>query len=278
MATTEQAPLSGDGTGNFRTVCDPSHFSFDDPIVFPGQVGRSHMHLFFGNTGTTANSTEASIRDTGNSTCRGGTVNRSAYWVPALIDTATNLPRVPIESNFYYKSGYLGVNPIDIHPMPAGLRMIAGSAANTADPGFGSPYTWVCHNAGTNRGPTVPDCAVGDQVEMSISFPQCWDGQNLDSPDHKSHMAYARGAGCPASHPVALPEVSFHVLYPVTSAGQTAGWRLSSDNYSGPAGYSAHADWFNGWKQEISDTWGRECVKAARDCHSHLLGDGRAIY
>ena len=26
-----------------------------------------------------------------------------------------------------------------------------------------------------------------------------------------------------------------------------AAWRLSSDTYSGPAGYSGHADWWNGW-------------------------------
>ena len=26
-------------------------------------------------------------------------------------------------------------------------------------------------------------------------FPQCWDGVNLDAPDHKSHMAYGWGQG-----------------------------------------------------------------------------------
>jgi hypothetical protein len=45
-----------------------------------------------------------------------------------------------------------------------------------------------------------------------------------------------------------------------------------------PAGYSSHGDWFNGWNVEISDTWARACVQARRDCHSHLLGDGREIY
>src|SRR5437763_3546942 len=28
---------SADGSGDFRTVCLRSHFSFDDPIVYPGQ-------------------------------------------------------------------------------------------------------------------------------------------------------------------------------------------------------------------------------------------------
>lgn len=280
--TTEVAPLSGDGTGNFRTRCLPSHLANDDPIVFPGQAGASHLHLFFGNTGASAASTAESIRTTGNSTCRGGTINRSAYWVPAVIDTATNTPVIADDSDFYYKSAYLGVQPGQIQPMPVGLRMIAGDPRKngpSADPYAHPVYTWVCHNAGTNRGETIPNCAVGDQVELSIGFPQCWDGVNLDSPDHKSHMAYSTpGVGCPTSHPVALPEVSFHVLFPVTRPNQTATWRLSSDNYSGPAGYSAHGDWFNGWRKEISDIWAINCVRSARDCHSHLLGDGRATY
>jgi predicted xylan-binding protein with Ca-dependent carbohydrate-binding module/uncharacterized protein DUF1996 len=82
QATTEQAFPSSDGTGDFRTRCTPSHFAFDDPIVYPGQSGQSHMHVFFGNTGSNANSTSESLRTTGNSTCRGGTINRSSYWVP----------------------------------------------------------------------------------------------------------------------------------------------------------------------------------------------------
>ncbi len=274
-STSEQAQPSADGTGDFRTRCLPSHFSFDNPVAYPGQPGAAPMQLDFGNTGANANSSAQSLSGSGNSTCRGGTVNRSSYAVPALIDTGTNLPVVPDESDFYYKSGYLGVTPSSIQLMPPGLRMLAGNANNSADNGFSSPYTWVCHNSGINRGQTIPTCPIGDQLELSIAFPQCWDGVNLDSADHRSHMAYATGHGCPASHPIALAEVSFHILYPVTD--RQGYWRLSSDTYSGPAGYSAHASWFNGWQQDVSDSWSRNCVAAGRDCHSHLLGDGRTI-
>ncbi len=34
-----------------------SHFAYDDPIVYPNQRGKSHLHMFFGNTGTNAAST-----------------------------------------------------------------------------------------------------------------------------------------------------------------------------------------------------------------------------
>ena len=33
----------------------------DDPLVYPGQPGVSHLHQFFGNTGTTSGSVAASL-------------------------------------------------------------------------------------------------------------------------------------------------------------------------------------------------------------------------
>ena len=35
--------------------------AFDDPIVYPREPGKSHLHTFFGNTGANAFSTAASI-------------------------------------------------------------------------------------------------------------------------------------------------------------------------------------------------------------------------
>lgn len=277
LQATDEMPEGPTQTGAFRLRCQASHFAFDDPIVFPNQPGRSHLHVFFGNTGANAASTTESLTSSGNSTCNGGTVNRSSYWAPAVIDMRTNLAVLPTASDFYYKTGYNGVRPADIKPFPKGLRMIAGDPKNASAIAYGSHYSWVCRNNYPQNGQSLQNCAVGDQLEMSLSFPQCWDGVNLDSPDHKSHMAYANN-GCPRSHPVALPEVSMHVLYPITEPNQATHWRLSSDTYNGPAGYSTHGDWWNGWNQTHLETWVRDCNVASMDCHSHLLGRGRLMY
>ena len=106
MKTTREQPAASD-IGSFRTVCDYSHMSQDDPIVYPGQAGRSHLHTFFGNTSVAAGTTAAKLRTEGNSTCRGGTINRSAYWVPSMIDTADGTPLAPSSAMFYYKQGYV---------------------------------------------------------------------------------------------------------------------------------------------------------------------------
>jgi Domain of unknown function (DUF1996) len=255
-----------------------SHFAYDDPIVFPGQPGRSHMHMFMGNTGVNGNSTASSIANSGNSTCAGGIANRSSYWVPAIIDTATNQPVLPSFVIFYYKTGYNGVQPSSVRPFPPGLRMIAGDPNNRSESGSGQSYFWECHSNYRQRGGAMRhDCAVGDKLSMVVTFPQCWDGVNLDSPDHKSHMAYPSN-GCPASHPVPMNEISYHIQYDITRPNQTATWRLSSDTYTGPAGYSLHADWFNGWRPDIMETFTRNCSNRAMDCHGYLLGDGRTLF
>lgn len=271
-AATNEQPAASDGTGNFRILCDYSHMAFDDPIVFPNQPGRSHLHTFFGNTGTNASSNSESIVRNGNSTCRGGTINRSAYWVPAMMDTRTGRPVVPLNAMFYYKTGYNGVRPADVRPLPAGLRMIAGDPTNRSPNGN---FRFYCYNTG-NQIQTFPNCPVGDELVTEVFFPQCWDGVNLDSPDHKSHMAYARN-GCPASHPVALPQITFNVHYTITEANQTANWRFSSDTYDGPPGYSSHGDWWNGWDQSVMEGWVRNCLNTALDCHAHLLGNGQLM-
>lgn len=33
-------------------------------------------------------------------------------------------------------------------------------------------------------------CPAG--IMVNVRFPTCWDGKNLDSPDHMSHVAYRK--------------------------------------------------------------------------------------
>jgi len=264
--------------GAFRVNCDFSHMASDDPIVHPNQPGRSHLHTFFGNTGTDAYSTAASIAQGGASTCRGGTANRSAYWVPTMIDTRTGTPIKPSSAMIYYKTGYNGIRPDMVQPMPAGLRMIAGDARNAKPEG---PAKFVCIGAGAESmtGHEIQNCPAGSQLWQLVYFPQCWDGANLDSPDHKSHMSYPVDGTCPKTHPVALPEVSYNVIYEVTEANAPKRWRLASDTYdpSLPGGYSSHGDWFNGWKDDVMRTFVDKCTRASVDCYANLLGDGREL-
>ena len=211
-------------SGEFRTHCDFSHMSFDDPIVYPGQPGRSHLHTFFGNTRTSASSTALSIAETGNSTCAGGIANRTAYWVPTVIDTKDGTPLVPEDSLWYYKNGSSGIPKASFKPMPKGLRMIAGNAS-ASGAAMSDHASWGCWETGGQGGRSIPTgCPVGDSIVMNVTFPQCWNGKDLDSSDHKSHMSYALPTTglCPASHPVVIPEISLNLKYKVHDANAAA--------------------------------------------------------
>jgi hypothetical protein len=263
--------------GAFRSVCKPSHFSNDDPIVYPGQPGAAHLHVFFGNTGTNYASTADSLLNTGNGTCRGGIANRSAYWVPAMLDARGGLV-VPQSAIVYYKRGYLLKAPIVINTPPSGLRIVAGDAHRTTPDGRRTYFDCVSPGS-TVRTNYIPTCPAGAYMLATVVFPQCWDGVNLDSADHKSHMAYPVQKqttpytwSCPATHPVAIPEIAINVQY----ASSSATWKLSSDMV--PGGYSSHADWINAWNPAVIKAWNTNCVQASKDCHAHLLGDGRALF
>lgn len=276
------SPFFTDGVGAFRTFCFYSHMAADDPLVAPGVPGGSHLHTFFGNTGLNAFSNADSIRNSGDSTCRGGTANRSGYWVPSIIDGNTGEAIVPEFLIAYYKTGYAGVQPGAVNTMPEGLRMIAGDARASGPSGlphWQRPTAWSCAfdaaGNGTGASDEMPQCSSGQMVKMMISFPQCWDGRNLDSADHKSHMAYSDN-GCPATHPVALPQVTFNVYWTVPDGGNSS-WRLTSDMYSGPAGYSAHGDWWNGWDPAVMQTFVDNCLRPGLNCVVELLGNGMQL-
>ncbi|MDH4364756.1 MAG: DUF1996 domain-containing protein, partial [Acidimicrobiia bacterium] len=110
---------SGNGEGQFRTNCEYSHFNYDDPIVFPGQPGKSHLHMFIGNTTADAYTTMDSLLNSGGSTCDGFELNRSAYWMPALMDGKGHVV-VPRAITIYYKTK----KPDTAVALPQGLKMV----------------------------------------------------------------------------------------------------------------------------------------------------------
>jgi len=259
------------GGGEFRTNCPVSHMGVFDPIVYPNQARAGHHHTFFGNVTTNGFSTTESLKASGNTTCLGGIGNRSAYWIPSLIDTRTSAPVKPKFSLFYYKNG--SVKP------PSNLVILTGdmtgSPTNQQATGW-SPEVirWQCGDTYVGRKNHIPACS--GELNAMINFPTCWDGVNLDSPDHKSHMKYSDNGVCPATHPKKIPDIAFNIKWDVDNSSH---FRLSSDDYVGGAGgYSLHADYMFAWDDAVLDQWFANCILAKRDCHSELLGNGLELY
>lgn len=281
-------PLETSDTGDFRVECSYSHMNRDDPIVFPNQPGRSHLHIFFGNSGINANTNLNTLADSGNSNCWGGSLNRSGYWMPAVVDTRSGQPLVPSFVMAYYKTGY-EVPQGTIRSVPTGLRMISGNSS-ASDSTEDSRLRITCDGVfyasdypGGRYPQSFPTCPSSSAyVEVHVPFPQCWVGNGvLDSPNHKDHMAYPVNGACPPSHPIAIPHITILARYDLKEGGAEAFryWRMSSDRYdrSKPGGFSSHADWVNGWDPATMETFIRYCDNGRKNCTNGQLGDGRAM-
>jgi hypothetical protein len=289
-----------DTVGAFRFVCQPGQISYDDPIVYPGQPGKSHLHQWYGNTAANASSTYGSLRTTGDSTCV-NILNRSAYWMPAMLDGKGHVVR-PDYVTIYYKQFPAGskecttVAALGCTDLPRGLRMIFGYDMVSGKPATGSGY-FDCNGPTAKSGhyetitEAMQNCPPGEGNRLGgiINAPQCWDGKRLDSPNHRDHVGYAMwrnfkdrtAYACDEEHPYAIPGFTMGAWYSVEKGEDGSAWYLSSDDMPGmprmKPGSSFHADWFGAWDDEIMATWMRNCIDKLLSCNSGDLGDGRGM-
>ncbi len=287
-----------DVVGAFRFVCMPGQLKKDDPIVFPGQPGRSHLHQFFGNDAADAFSTYTSLRTTGNSTCM-SPVNRSAYWVPALLNGKGQAVR-PDYVTIYYKRRPTS-DPVVSDPdhpqyqgkattLPNGLRFIFGrDMLNLADAPTGklhfacdgpvpfAPGEWK------NLEEAQAGCPAGNRIGVWLSAPDCWDGKNLDSADHRSHVSYGSYGNwgylkCPATHPFVIPAFIMGVWY-TQAPGET--YSFVSDQMDTSPGHKRgdtfHADFFMAWDPLVHDIWEKNCLDKMLNCSGGDLGNGKRM-
>ena len=300
------APVNGDPVGAFRFFCAPGQLLKDDPIALPGQPGKSHLHQFIGNTAANANSNYQSLRTTGGSTCDNRSLpdkafNRSSYWMPAMLDGEGNAVR-PDYALVYYKripAGHPSCGAPDAThigyctDMPNGIRFIFGynmatMSGGPMQPGWdrdGETFTCEVRHGGGEQAVAgiyhniadvvAAGCPAGTFLKISITPPTCWDGKNLDVPDHRSHVVYADGpmvtsAGersCPATHPYYLPNLAYQ-WYFTTNAAFTAGkWRLASDDMMSQMmgravipGSTLHMDYFEAWSPFAKTAFHAHCI------------------
>jgi Domain of unknown function (DUF1996) len=183
--------------------------------------------------------------------------------VPTLLENGQ--PVDPHGVTVYYGSRLK--DPAETVPFPEGFRMIVGDAKRQVATPDGAPAQFWCAGNGGQTGRSAdgnwPVCARTAEITYQLTFPDCWDGKHLDSPDHKSHVGGTGPDGTCASgrFPVAIPSLSFVIGYP--TSGSSAGFQLSSGMAS-----SMHGDFMNAWETRPLAERVRNCITQKAKCNS----------
>jgi hypothetical protein len=224
--------------GTFTSQCgrnaDGSHRNSDNFITSPGITNAAHhTHDYVGNTSTDGNSTNESLAAAG-TTCRFG--DKSTYFWPVIRDITTegddadqpgggadgNLGTIITPSAVSIQ--FRGNAQAKVVPMPRFLRIVTGDAKTITNGPANSRAHWTCSGT-TNRFSATQYvlCPRGQLVQRVHDFAGCWNGTDLDSANHRTHVAFADSTtgACPEGFK-AIPQLRITLSYRVPAGDSYA--------------------------------------------------------
>ncbi|MEW1602646.1 DUF1996 domain-containing protein [Streptomyces sp. NPDC093808] len=282
-------PANGDtgSTGSFTTVCGTNENGLrnsDNVIVAPGvSNGAQHQHDYVGNQANNAFASDEDLAG-GDTSCQNQGDRSSYFWPVLRIQDGTqdidqdqpgggqdgNVGKIvaPTEVNLTFVGNRTG----DVVAMPRALRIITGDAkAFTNGPGNANT-AWSCTGF-EDRQVTdkYPICPEGSGVVRTSSFQSCWDGQNTDSANHRTHVAFVAADGtCPDGFQ-AVPQLQVRLVYDNIPAPRIDDGRLVNpyavdtfpEQLHKPI--TDHNDFINFFDEDLMNEM-VECINSGRDC------------
>ncbi|KAI5283781.1 hypothetical protein KEM54_001854 [Ascosphaera aggregata] len=232
--------------------------------------------------------------------------DKSAYWTPSLYFQHTNgsteiVPQVGGLLAYYLLYGQ------NVKAFPKGFRMLAGDQQQR---NFTLPFPdppksmWKgiettefalmqkaigfnCLNYAKAPEPslyrhTLPDKDYLDQhctdgVRMEVAFPSCWNGKDLDSPNHRDHMRYPNLVSdgvCPKGFETRLVSLFYETIWNTAAFKEQDGRFVLANG--DPTGCGYHADFMEGWDDGVLQRAVDICTNPSgrvEDCSVFTLQD-----
>ncbi|PCG82277.1 hypothetical protein CIB93_31005 [Streptomyces sp. WZ.A104] len=264
--------------GTFTTDCgrnENGKFNPDNVIVAPGvSNGAHHMHDYVGNQANDAFASDDDLAN-GATTCR-NQGDRSTYYWPVLRlqngqdendvnadgggrDQNVGEIQTPSEVTLKFVGSPVG----KVTAMPRFLRIITGDAKAFTNGDANANASWSCTGFEDRQlKDKYPICPEGSQVVRTFAFQSCWDGQNTDSANHRTHVAFAQDNGrCPSGFR-AVPQLVQRVVYDVPPG---PGFAVDSFPEQLHKPITDHGDFINVFDDRLMKKMVR-CINDGRRC------------
>ncbi|MFG3072911.1 DUF1996 domain-containing protein [Streptomyces sp. NPDC048225] len=274
-------------TGSFATSCGVNAeglFNSDNLIAAPGvSNGAHHFHDYVGNQDSNAFSSDEDLA-AAETSCADQGDKSSYYWPVVRLQNGTaeqdaQSPGGGVEGN----AGEI-VTPAEVTltfqgnergkvtEMPRLLRIITGDAKAFVNGNTNANASWSCTGFEDRQlKDKYPLCPSGSDVVRTFTFQSCWDGRNIDSANHRTHMAFAAADGsCPEGF-VPVPRLVQRVVYDVAAPSLGDGGRTAPlfavdsfpEQLHKPV--TDHSDFINVFDEDLMREM-VECINSGREC------------
>ncbi|MEU9351307.1 DUF1996 domain-containing protein [Streptomyces griseoloalbus] len=283
----EPKATKGASRGTFTSSCGVNEnglFNSDNVIAAPGVGnGAHHFHDYIGNQATNAFSSDEELAEAETS-CEDQGDRSSYYWPVLRLQNGTqeqdaNSPGGGIEGNAgeivtpkEVTLTFVGNPRGEVTAMPRLLRIITGDAKSFVNGPANANASWSCTGFEDRQlKDKYPLCPQGSDVVRTFDFQSCWDGRNIDSANHRTHMAFADADGnCPSGfRPV--PQLVQRIVYDVDAPSLDDGGRTTPlfavdsfpEQLHKPV--TDHGDFINVFDEDLMREM-VDCINSGRTC------------
>ncbi|EGX57206.1 hypothetical protein SZN_23921 [Streptomyces zinciresistens K42] len=273
-------------TGSFTSDCGTNENELrnsDNVIVAPGvSNGAKHQHDYVGNQGNNAFASDQDLAEAKTS-CENQEDKSSYFWPVLRIqdgskDIDADKPGGGMDSNVgtiqqakEAQLRFVGNRTSDVVAMPTALRIITGDAKAFTNGLANANTSWSCTGF-EDRQVTdkYPVCPQGSSVVRTSNFQSCWDGKNVDSANHRTHVSFVQADGTCANGFQAIPQLQVRLVYdvpaPTFENGQVKNpFAVDSFPEQLHKPITDHNDFINFFSQNLMNKM-VQCINDGQDC------------
>ncbi|MFE0026429.1 DUF1996 domain-containing protein [Amycolatopsis sp. NPDC059021] len=153
-----------------------------------------------------------------------------------------------------------------VKAMPKFLRILYGDAKPSVNGKANTKASWTCTGLENRITEKYPICPNNSKVERIHDFPSCWDGENTDSDDHRSHIVFPNENGNCKRGFTAVPQLRITLVYDIPRDIQEKGqYKVDSFPEEEHNPLSDHDDFANVMSRDLMDRV-VGCVNGGKNC------------